>query len=123
MVGVARGRALAGSDLWGQADDPRNAAIFAQNRDRPLPDILAEARAVHRQLLDALEPLADEDFRDPRRFRQMPDTWIPWQVFAANSYNHYRDHLPALQAWLDANRSGSEPNIVLTGSEQRGGNL
>lgn len=46
MVDLLRARALVGSDLWNLPQDERNAAVFEQNRDRLLPDVLAEARAV-----------------------------------------------------------------------------
>src|SRR5690348_13967182 len=50
MVNLLQSRVLAGSDLWNLPDDPRNAAIYQQNRDRPLAEVQAEARAVFQQL-------------------------------------------------------------------------
>src|SRR5262249_54248648 len=52
MVDLLRDRALAGSDLWMLPQDKRNAAIYAENRDRPLDDVLAEARRVYPGLRD-----------------------------------------------------------------------
>jgi len=92
MVGVMRQRALVGSDLWNLPLDPRNAAIHAENKDRPLPEVLAEAKQAHRSLMDLLEGLTDEELLDPARFRGMPSDWIPWEVIASNTFEHYPDH-------------------------------
>jgi len=100
MVGVLTAYALVGSDLWDLPGDERNRVIFEQNRQRPLDDVLTEARQVFDQLLAAVRPLSDEDLVDPGRFRDMPADWVPWQILAGNTYEHYRDHLPALRAWL-----------------------
>jgi uncharacterized protein (TIGR03083 family) len=98
MLGLIRQRALAGSDLWQFSTAERNAAIYAQNRDRPLREVLAEARAVYPELLAAFESLDDADFTDPARYAGMPPDWQPWDIFAQNTFTHYRDHLPDLRA-------------------------
>jgi Mycothiol maleylpyruvate isomerase N-terminal domain len=102
LVGWLQARALVGSDLWELSEDERNAAVFAENRHRPLRDVLVEAQHVHPQLVAALRSLDDEDFTDARRFREMPADWVPWQVAAGNSFKHYRDHTPSISAWLAA---------------------
>jgi uncharacterized protein (TIGR03083 family) len=101
MVGVLTAHALAGSDLWDLPTDERNQMLFEQNRQRPLGDVLAEARQVFDQLLAAMRSLSDEDLVDPGRFRDMPADWVPWQILAGNTYEHYRDHLPGLREWLE----------------------
>jgi hypothetical protein len=93
MVRMLRDRALVGSDLWQWPADERNAAIFELNRQRELPDVLSDASEVYQQLLNALEPLTDEDLNDARRFREMPADWQPWRILAQNSYEHYEHHL------------------------------
>jgi len=104
MVGVLTAHALAGSDLWDLPGDERNGVLFEQNRQRLLGDVLAEARQVFDRLLVAMRSLSDEDLVDPGRFRDMPADWVPWQILAGNTYEHYRDHLPALRAWLEESR-------------------
>jgi hypothetical protein len=54
MVGVLRAHALVGSELWNLSEDERNAAVFAQNRERPLDDVLHDAQGVYAQLLEEL---------------------------------------------------------------------
>ncbi len=104
MIGVVRTRALVGSDLWRLPQDQRNAAIFAQNRDRSLPDVLDEAARTCAEMLAAIETLTDADLADPAHFTGMPADWLPWQVIAGNSFEHYRDHALTLRAWLATQR-------------------
>jgi hypothetical protein len=30
---------------------------------------------------------------DPGRFTDMPPDWLPWDLLAQNTYEHYQDHL------------------------------
>lgn len=100
MVGVLQARTLVGSDLWSLPHDQRNAAIYEQNRDRALSGVLAEARVVFDQLRAGMQSLAEEDLHDPLRFAEMPADWVPWQVIAGNSYEHYRQHTPGIRDWM-----------------------
>jgi hypothetical protein len=102
MVGVMQTRALVGSDLWGLPTHERNAAIYEQNKDRPLPEVLAESQQIHQQMMSLLATLTDDELNDPGRFRDMPPDWIPWQLIAQNSNEHYADHTAVLQSWLNA---------------------
>src|SRR5438876_8434388 len=52
---------LVGSELWDLPQNERNAAVFEQNRNRSLQEVVAESRQVYRDLLEALQPLSDED--------------------------------------------------------------
>jgi uncharacterized damage-inducible protein DinB len=101
MVGILQARALVGSSLWVLPNAERNAAIFDQNRGRSLQDVLAEARRVYAELLEALQSLAEEELIDPSRYRDMPADWVPWKVFADNTYDHYAAHIPAIRAGLN----------------------
>jgi Protein of unknown function (DUF1706) len=100
MIGVCNAHALVGSDLWDIPEDESNEIMVAQQRDRPLEEVLLEEQQVFAQLLEAVEALSDEDFNDPRRFREMPEDWIPWQILAGNSYAHYSQHVPSIRTWL-----------------------
>jgi uncharacterized protein (TIGR03083 family) len=103
MVGVIRERALVGSPLWGLDQDARNAAVHAENRDRPLGEVLDEERALWSALLPRLESLTDEDLSDRSRFRDMsrlPDGVLPWHIFAGSTFRHYEDHLRDIRSWL-----------------------
>lgn len=96
MIGVSRARTLAGSEWWSRSTDERNEAIFQANRERPLDEVRGEAAQVYAELLGALQTLSDEELVDAGRFANMPADWLPWQVIAGNTYEHYEDHLPAV---------------------------
>lgn len=101
MVIVLGKRALAGSDLWNIPPDDRNAVIDEMNRGRSLEDIRQEAVQVYRQLIQALGTLQDEELNDPARFRGMPADWVPWQLLAENSSEHYEHHTADIRKWLE----------------------
>ena len=101
MLGVCQKRALVGSDLWQMTDDERNPIVVSWYRDTSLQDVRAEEQQVYADLLAEVQKLSDEDLNDAGRFRDMPADWAPWQVIAGCSSKHYRDHLPALRAWLE----------------------
>lgn len=102
MVVLLRERVLAGSEIWPLPVDERNRVIHRENRLRDLEEVLAEAIQVHQELVRELKKLEDEDLNDPARFRDMPADWVPWEVIASNTYEHYNEHIPIVQAWLDA---------------------
>lgn len=101
MVSLLDERILAGSDLWNLPHAERNALIYQQNRNRSLEDVLNEADSTYRQLLRLVEGLSDAELNDPRSFPNMPEDWLPWQLIAENTYDHYRDHELSIQSWLD----------------------
>ena len=78
----------------------RNAAIHRENVDRPLGDLRAEAARVHAELREALATLTEEELTDPSRFRYMPPDWVPLDIFAQNTYEHYEAHARGLEDWL-----------------------
>jgi hypothetical protein len=99
-VGLVRARALVGSDLWRLSQDERNAAVHAQNRDRPLDDVLAESATVADEYVAALESLSEDELNDPAHFAGMPPTWRPWRTLY--DPHHYAHHAADLRAWLAA---------------------
>ncbi len=101
MIGVCQTHTLTGSDLWNLSEDERNEAVFVEYRDRSLSELLVEEQAVFAQLFAAVQTLSEEDLHDPHRFRDMPSEWIPWQVIAGCSFEHYQSHTPSIQAWLE----------------------
>jgi uncharacterized damage-inducible protein DinB len=100
MLALLDTRRLDGSPWWLLPTDERNAHIYEENRERPLEDVLAEADAVYAQLVDALSRLEDEAFTDPSAFAEMPSDWIPADILAQNSYEHYEAHRQSLAKWL-----------------------
>lgn len=100
MVPIMHTHVVAGSELWDLSDDECNEIWYQQNRERPLQEIRSQEQQAYADLLAAAQTLSDEDLNDPHRFQQMPEEWVPWQLFAGNSFKHYQDHMPALRTWV-----------------------
>jgi hypothetical protein len=107
MVGVLCERALVGSDLWNVSQQERNDAVYCENRDRPLAEVLEESTRVHAELVALVEALDDTDLNEAGRYAQMPVEWRPWQVFAGNTFEHYTDHAADARAWLDGHEGSA----------------
>jgi hypothetical protein len=90
-----------GSEWWGLPSAEQNAHIYALNRDRSLPDILADSQTSYVDLVVAIERVSDEDLNDASRFADSPPGAMPWEIIAQNSYEHYQHHTRDLQAWLE----------------------
>ncbi len=103
MVRLLETCSLAGaSDLWGLPTDARNATIYEQVRDRPLDAVLADAQQAYARLLEAVGGLPDSALRDPAAFEEMPPDWVPLDIIAQNSTEHYAHHAQDIRAWLEA---------------------
>jgi len=101
MVGMLREHSLAlASPHWMLSTDARNQAIYEENRARALEVILAEAQAVHAELLVEMRKLGDADLNDPSRYAGMPEDWVPWQILAGSTYRHYAEHTEDLENHL-----------------------
>lgn len=100
MVGVMRQRALVGSELWNLTTDERNAIVVVENRSHSLEDILATEQQIFAEFLALSQQLTQQELNDASCFKEMPGDWLPWQVLAGNSFQHYQDHTPAIKAML-----------------------
>ena len=107
MIGMLKAMALEGSDLWQLPQDERNIPIYEQNKDRPLEEVLSEAEQVYDQLFEAIASLSEDELSDPSHFRGMPSEWIPWDVIAGNTYDHYYQHIPDILAWLQVSKEST----------------
>ena len=84
--------------------DDMNAQIAAESRARSVSDVLAEADAVVGHLLTVIAVCPLDILNDPQRLG-LPEDLVPWMGVANNSYAHYREHEPALRAWLERGAS------------------
>ena len=84
-------------------EDSINADIYARQQSLTLPEVLADFRVVHSQLLTALQPLTDSELMLPYR-HFLPDEPGEGEgppginVIYGNSAHHYLEHL----AWMRA---------------------
>ena len=101
MVGVLKKRALVGSELWNVPQQERNTAVWMQNRDRSLEEVLSDADTVYSQLEQELGTVSDEELNQAGYFREMPAEWKPWQVIASNTFEHYPEHVAMIREWLE----------------------
>ena len=106
LIGVVRQRALVGSPLWALDQDARNAAVYADSRERPLDEVLADEQRAAAELLPLLETLTTEELTDPAGWEQMLPGVPPWRIFAGGTFFHYDEHADQLRAWLGAAGSG-----------------
>jgi hypothetical protein len=85
----------------GMSMDEMNAQIAEASRGRSARDVLTEAQEVFERLLVVIAQCPQDLLTDPRVLG-LPDDTPAWMRVANNSYAHYREHEPALQAWLAA---------------------
>ncbi len=100
IVPIMRTHVVAGSELWELSDYERNEIVYQRNRDRSLHEIMSKDQQAYTDLFAAAQTLSDEDLNDPRRYKHMPQDWIPWQLYAGCSFGHYQDHMTSLREWL-----------------------
>jgi hypothetical protein len=79
--------------------DENNVQIAAASRSRSVREVQDEADRVFAQLLVVVNACPDALLNDPKLLG-LPDDLVPWMAIANNSYAHYREHEPALRAWL-----------------------
>lgn len=109
LEGTDRAAAVGLAERDGDEDhdiDAINARLYANERDRPLAEVLADFRATHRQALDLVARLSDEDLTRPYshyqpqaqpRNEQPVVGWI-----AGNTYEHDAEHAEWIKAVLKA---------------------
>lgn len=101
-IGVMRARALVGSELWNLPQDERNAAIYEQNRDRPLEEIEAEHEKTFAEFVLGLAAVSEDELNDPARFPPLAEVipgWLPWRLLY-DPY-HYEAHGRDVRDWLE----------------------
>ncbi len=92
-------RGVAPKMFHGQAEvDRLNGESYAEQRDRLLDRVLSDFHAVHAQLLKRLEVVRERDLTDPQRFKWMEGDPLE-KLVAADTFGHYAEHLPAIEAW------------------------
>ncbi len=89
------------SPLWATPQDARNELLLAQNRERPLDDILTEFRTAFARFIAVVERLSDEDLNQPGRFLDTSAARLPWQAIAVHSYEHDREHIALIWQWME----------------------
>lgn len=78
---------------------------------RPLADILAEEEHVYQSLIEILGGLSEAELFDPERTDWFVRPYwgegtALWEAVAGLTYDHYREHSPGLQAYIDEISAG-----------------
>ena len=92
-IGVARARALVGSELWEQSEDERNETVVRASRSLSADEVVAEYRSAFADYIAALEELSDDELNEPGQIRDLPERipgWRPWRVLY--DPGHYAEH-------------------------------
>jgi hypothetical protein len=79
--------------------DERNAVIYEQNKDRALDDVRAESIGVFRRLIEGVESHAESFLIEPQQFEGAPAPILIWDMLRSEVYDHYRQHIPSIEAW------------------------
>jgi hypothetical protein len=84
------------AELGDDEDDPINAWMHEQSKDRPLAEVLAEADRVYDDFVAAVEALPPDMLSDPNRF-----DWLPGAALADVDFaGHLDEHEPDVRQWL-----------------------
>ena len=79
--------------------DKLNEQTFRENQERPLDDIQAAYRQAHQQILEQAQALSEDDLMNPQRFAWTDGrNLVPY--IAANTYEHYQEHVEQIRGWL-----------------------
>jgi hypothetical protein len=99
--GIRQGRVptpLPWSKDW--TEDQENAAIYESNRDRSLPDVLEGWRRTHREVIEHIRSMSEEELFQ-RKIEWLGETTFV-QALAGNSYEHQQEHAAQIRAWLSS---------------------
>jgi hypothetical protein len=80
--------------------DQWNEQIYQEHRDLPLDEMLYSFQTSYRQALATAEALSEQDLMDPERFAWREGRAL-FELVAANTCWHYREHNEAILAWLE----------------------
>ena len=72
--------------------DTFNALMAERRRDLTLADVLHQQQAIHRQLIDYLQRVPEEQFTRETRFRHR---------LRLDTYSHYPQHAKAIREWRE----------------------
>ena len=80
--------------------DAFNAVLHQQIADRNPDDVLLDSQQVFQDLINEVEAHSEAYLFGTHRVEGVPYEVIPFQLLKSESYGHYRDHMPAIRAWL-----------------------
>lgn len=79
--------------------DRWNEQTYLEHRDRPLDEVLAESNRSYRQAVQAVETMPEKALIEPDYYVWRGGKPL-WEMVAANTFWHYREHRETIRAWL-----------------------
>ncbi len=102
LLRASRGEAEWPEPIHGSEDVDRfNARVRAEARDLPLAEVRAEFAEAHEAALREVASLDEGALLEPGRFARLEGAPL-WRNVEADTYGHYREHLPALRALAES---------------------
>jgi hypothetical protein len=86
--------------------DEFNARLHEQIADRDAEDILRDSRQVFQELIGEVKTHSEVYLFGTHCVDGVSDDVMPYQMLKSESYGHYQDHIPAIQAWIASNLQG-----------------
>ena len=74
---------------------------YQHDRDRSLADVQADSKQVFGRLLEVVELHSEEFLIQPQQFEGVPNPMLVWKMLEGDGYEHYRDHMRSIRAWLE----------------------
>lgn len=81
--------------------ETRNLFLHRQTQARPLADVLADSHQTFNRLIELLEAHTEEYLTQPQQLEGVPEPVLVWKMLEGECYEHYREHLPSIRAWLN----------------------
>jgi hypothetical protein len=97
---IAEDPSYQASPLWETPEQPRNALLWEQFRDRTLDEVLTDFRGAFETIVAAVRRLSDEDLVTGGRFPGTSDEHPPWLDIAHSSFSHEQEHIAMIRNWL-----------------------
>ena len=80
--------------------DGFNEAIYQDNKDRSLDDLLQWSAQTHERVISGIEQLSEEDLANADLYPWLNGTPLH-EIVDGNGYSHVREHTNDVRAWLE----------------------
>ena len=83
--------------------EERNAWIYRQHKDRPVDEVLSQARQAHAHLIAAIETLPADEITATDKFEWTRARPVH-QLIPHETYLHYKDHMLSLVRFIEVKK-------------------
>jgi len=100
LEGALKGERPAKSKYSGLDTDEYNEALYQDNKDRSLDDLLQWSARTHERVISAVEQLSEEDLANANLYPWLNGTPLR-EIVEGNGYGHMSEHTNDVRAWLE----------------------